>query len=58
MFYFDGSKDVGVTASHSTEIHHLATGNTTDNQTTGFLGTHSSPCCPDQDKVVKYAPAL
>jgi hypothetical protein len=35
--YPDGNKDVGVTASHSTAIHDLATGNTTINQTTGFL---------------------
>jgi len=53
--YPDGSKDVGVTASHSTEIHDLATGNTTNNQTTGFFGTHSSPPPSGSKQVVKYA---
>jgi hypothetical protein len=53
--YPDGNKDVGVTASHSTQIHDLATGNTTNNQTTGFFGTHSTPAPSGSKQVVKYA---
>ncbi|HEU0164356.1 MAG TPA: ATP-binding protein, partial [Thermomicrobiales bacterium] len=53
--YPDGSKDVGATASHSTEIHDLAIGNTANNQTTGFFGTHSAPPPSGSKQVVKYA---
>jgi hypothetical protein len=55
IVYPNGKHDTGVTPSHVTEVHDLATGNTVNNNPTGFFGTHSSPPPSGSTQVIKFA---
>lgn len=53
--YPNGAKDTNVSASHVTEVHDLAIGNTVQTNPTGFFGHHSTPPPTGSAQVKKYA---